>query len=185
MATKENCLTVDKETNIEDWCLFAYRRKLLIGLVISFSYMNGKTLRAREYSRIFAPVASQSSSVNPIGVLCTYFNLEPDGILHKELSQSVYVDITNYKGSILAPVFENNSLRIDELLSNEIKELQGNFYSKEKFHFLIANVKDKIVKEHERSIELEGASGQASTQHKCMCKISCTGRCKCYKKAEP
>lgn len=104
---------------------------MLIGHVLSFSYLNGTTQRAREFSRTFASVdhTSTASNVksNPIGILCTYYRYEDDGTLQQECGKSSYVNLNTYKATIQAPTYKNCTLQISESLLAMIIDLESKY----------------------------------------------------------
>lgn len=62
-----------------------------------------------------------------IGVLCFWFELKANGTLttHKTVEHK-FLSIGNYKGTINAPLYKNESLRLPTCLSKKIFEMQGN-----------------------------------------------------------
>lgn len=115
------------QLTIGEWAVFSIPRddqksdesnSQCIGLVLGFSYLNGKTFKEREFSRISAPIASE----NNIGVLCSFYSVEESGILiavsegkHKFISTDAYV------GTIPKPTYENDCLCILETLLLSLK----------------------------------------------------------------
>lgn len=127
--TSTNCLKINEEVNIGDWCLLTFKKRLIIGLVLSFANMTGTTQRTKEFSRSFASVKPPNTThrENPIGILCTYFQYDSNGQLSEEHQSASYVSLSNYRATIVAPTMENDSLRIsEELLDKIITEFQGN-----------------------------------------------------------
>lgn len=125
--TMDDCLVENDEVHIGEWCIFLNKSKLFIGLVLSFSYMNGKTYRSREYSRSFAPIPSEASD-NPIGALCTHYRWSNDGKLQQESEHPFYSNLENYKATIATPDFEDDNLRISSILLNRIINFNGNCF---------------------------------------------------------
>lgn len=71
-------------------------------------YVNGSTQRAREYSSNFASIDAIASSkgnsqANAVGFLCSYFCFDSNGTLGEEPQTSTYIDVDNYRATILSP----------------------------------------------------------------------------------
>lgn len=107
---------------------------VLVGQVLGFRYLNGTTHRTREYSRSFAFIDTPNSSelnmqTNPIGFLCAYFRYGIDGTLTDECQGSSYINLNSYMATVLAPTFENHSLRLSAILLDRIVSFKGMLYT--------------------------------------------------------
>lgn len=78
--------TVD-EIKIGDWCIFRTMhqenenmipRKYVLGNVLGFRYMNGKTNKEKEYSLDFAPVVHEKN-LRGVEVLASWYNIDMNG----------------------------------------------------------------------------------------------------------
>lgn len=103
---------------------------VLVGLVLGFCYLKGRTQRAKAYSRSFALIVipnslEANSQVNSIGFLCSYFRFADNGTLVEESQNSSYISLENYMATILAPVYEKNLLRLGDALSKRISIFLG------------------------------------------------------------
>lgn len=121
--TNKDCLKVNREIHIGEWCLFVCKSKLLIGLVLGFSRLNGSTYSTREYGRSYAEIPSVDS--NPIGALCSYYDWNSDGELHQAAGHPFYLKIDTYKATIHCPNYESGCLKINDILLSRIKGFQG------------------------------------------------------------
>lgn len=117
--TKDNCLQINQEVFVGDWCLFYFEKRFVIGLILSFSYITGTTYRTREYSRNFASVSSEKK----IGTLCNWYSWTDSGHLYEESKHKYFVNLENYRATILSPTFANNVLFMENTLINKIKSL--------------------------------------------------------------
>lgn len=122
-------LTINEDVFIGDWILLAFKEKFYVGLVLSFSYLNGKTQRAKEFSRNYASVKPPDGKdkVKPLGFLCSYFRYDNDGTLIQECRKPSYISLNSYKATVAAPSFENGSLRVSKTLVERIIVFQGYF----------------------------------------------------------
>lgn len=116
--------SVIQEIFIGDWCLFWFNSELLIGLVLGFSRLHGKTYGAREHSRGYAQTLANDPT-NPIGALCSYYRFNEEGKLSENGDHPFYLSTENYKATIKAPEFTGKCLRINNVLLSRITDLQG------------------------------------------------------------
>lgn len=122
-------MEVRQEIKIGEWCIFTVGKNLLVGQILGFSYINGKTYRTREYSRSFATIQSDTEKV--VGTLCHYYSWNADGGLIDEPNYQFYLDVKNYKATISAPAYERNGLRLEVDLViqiNDFFERRGNYF---------------------------------------------------------
>lgn len=88
-------------------------------MVLGFKYLDGKTFKAREYSKVSAPVLSDSKDV---GVLCGFYTFNADGTLTAlPEDKHNYINILSYIGTIKPPIYENKLLKISKKLVVEIE----------------------------------------------------------------
>lgn len=106
---------------IGDWCLFQEKNKPgLIGLILSFAYMDKATWRATEYSSGYANVSGNKQTV---GVLCTWYSVGSNKKLKREKMETEgYLDIGCYKMTIFNVTKINNSHFISSDAFNKIKK---------------------------------------------------------------
>lgn len=121
-VSPEECLKINEEIYVGDRCLFNLNSKILIGLVLSFNYLNGSTYRAREYSRNFATVSS-STDERPIGVLYGWYSYNITGELC-EVPEVFYCynNIKNYRATILAPILKNGRIILNKNTIDKINQ---------------------------------------------------------------
>lgn len=105
----------------------------MVGLVLGFCYLKGSTQRAREYSSSFALIDATASSkgnsqANPVGFLCSYFCFGTNGTLDEKPQSSTYIDVNNYRATILSPTFENALTRLDDVVMKSITIFLGLYY---------------------------------------------------------
>lgn len=122
-------MKTNEDVFIGDWILFVFKEKFYVGLVLSFSYLNGTTQRTKEFSRQYASVnvPDGNHKANPIGFLCSYFRYDNDGTLIEECRNPSYISLNSYKATLAAPTFENDSIRISKTLLERIISFQGCF----------------------------------------------------------
>ncbi|KAJ6639407.1 hypothetical protein Bhyg_12151, partial [Pseudolycoriella hygida] len=142
-VTSKNCLMVTDCVNVGDWCLLKKGKRILVGLVLGFCYLNGTTQRTKEYSRRYAFISNPNSfeqkstsnpQTNPIGVLCTFFNYAAYGISNGTLVEenSGYLNLNNYLATILAPTYDSNLLQLSAVLTKRIESFEVEIMSREK-----------------------------------------------------
>lgn len=126
--TAENCLKINEEINIGDWCLLINKEQLPIGIVLSFSYLQGTTQRSREFSRSFASIKPPVSDKNlrELGFLCTCFRYDEVGTLYEEFQNSSYLSLSSYKATIFTPTYENGALVKSKNLLKKITDFHAN-----------------------------------------------------------
>lgn len=117
-----NCIRISDEINIGDWCLFEKvdDDKCVIGIVLSFAYINGKTWKSIEYSSTFARVSGNTKS---IGVLCHWFNVDSSGkLVLLEISVHGYIPIEQYRLTIPSPTITEIGLNLSADVYIKIKD---------------------------------------------------------------
>lgn len=98
-----NFAVVCEEIFIGDWGLFKQidGPKCLVGMVLGFGYMEGKTWKSIEYSSNFAKVTGNKK---PIGLLCQWYNVDKNGkLLPINVSVHGYISIDAYKMTLPYP----------------------------------------------------------------------------------
>lgn len=101
---------------------------MMIGLVLEFKYLKGKTFKEKEFSKSSAPVRSVASK--DIGVLCNFFKYNNAGVL-SSITQDVdgdkhtFVNIATYVGTIREPNYANKVLTISPKLLTELAKLSN------------------------------------------------------------
>lgn len=131
-SEKPSILTVDhycvrKELATGDWCIISENdekmgKKLLIGLVLGFTYLDGETFKAREFSKSNASVSSNSN--RGIGVLCSLYTYNACGVLtnvpdHKHK----FISTESYIGTIKSPNYVDKLLKLSDNLVAELDKL--------------------------------------------------------------
>lgn len=83
----------------------------MIGLILSFCYTDGITLKAREFTKSFAEVHSEKV----IGVLGTWYSWNKEGVLQlKKVTKHDFVQIVLYRGTLEQPKYCNKSLTLSK-----------------------------------------------------------------------
>lgn len=114
---------------IGDWCLFIFQKRWLIGVILSFSYMNQKTIRAQEYG--YSSAKTQETGPKSLGVLCNWYewtsggNLKPTYPNKSAQLKHAFVTIDCYKATIASPSFNDKALRLHPLVVVEMTKLKG------------------------------------------------------------
>lgn len=112
------------EIGIGDWCIFEKENRILIGLILSFRYLNGKTFKDQSYGKSTAFV---QSSGKPVGVLGSWYswnaigNLEVESVLQPHKQHS-FLPIGWYRGNIRQPSYENQMITISQALVKKLIE---------------------------------------------------------------
>lgn len=95
----------------------------MIGMIISFSYTEGTTLKARSYTKTFADVSSSKA----IGVLGKWYSWTKDGVLKAKppgRKKHSFLPINCYTATIEKPNYdENASLTLSPAVTQLLKEL--------------------------------------------------------------
>lgn len=95
--------------NIGDWCIFQKDHQVLIGHVLSFSYLDGKSFKEQSFVKSTAPLESKKA----IGVLCNWYYWKDDGQLNEvDVKKHNFNNIQFYLGTIPRPTFHNKFLMI-------------------------------------------------------------------------
>lgn len=117
-ATQE--LVENHEITIGDWCLFEIESSLLVGMLLSFCYRNGKTLKDRAYSKTSANI----TDVIPIGVLATWYSWVADGtLIVQSKSTHSFVSIKNYKGTTPKQSYSGKVLKLNPQILLTLNDL--------------------------------------------------------------
>ena len=107
---------------VGNWCLFhseGKENKYLIGLVLGFAYYKENIWRNIEYSNNYAQIKNNKKSV---GVLCQWYDLCKNKLVLQNISCNGYLDISHYKLSIPAPMYNNNCHYLNDNIYNKIKK---------------------------------------------------------------
>lgn len=121
MANRSRTLNIaeNNEIGTGEWCLFGVDSQLLIGMVLGFCYIDGKTLKARQFTKPFAPVTNKVS----VGVLCMWYSWDTNGNLTQQYSSHSFISIENYRKTIPKPTYVQKQLRIDRTILDKLNEL--------------------------------------------------------------
>lgn len=131
--TKE--FKVNEDLLVGEWCAFygsvgqdesnsedQDNEIVLIGLVLSFAYTNGKTFKEREYSRAFASV--KSAGGRKVGMLCSTYTYDTQGKLWSVPGERhKFTAIGKYIATIKAPTYSCKNLSISKDVLIELRNL--------------------------------------------------------------
>lgn len=142
IATEDSYIVRD-QIFIGDWCIFSeevYKYVLLerdddgqnvqflFGMVLGFTYLDGKTFKQREYSKTFASVTCDAQSQRGVGVLCSFYTCDFDGFLTAlgEVNHK-FINIKYYVGTIKAPDVSDRMVTIstkiiEKLVTSPVSE---------------------------------------------------------------
>jgi len=115
-----SCKTCDDVT-VGEWCLFRQTEKnvILLGLILSFSYLQDKSRKCREFSKEYATVNYESN--REVGVLCSWYSYDNEGNVKPVLVESHgYINLKNYVCTITNG-FKENKLKLHETVLKYIK----------------------------------------------------------------
>lgn len=99
-------LYISSEIGVGDWCIFKICRdnpneydrlkNIIIGRVLCFKYINGKSEKEKQYSLDIAPIQSTSSNKRGIEVLALWKDFKNNSSVEPMLNPSFFVNIENY-----------------------------------------------------------------------------------------
>lgn len=108
-------LSKTNELQIGDWCVFLAEKNnkdvVLLGHLMSFKYIEGRTMKSKQYSWEFAPVVPQNN-VTPRGieVLASWFEIETNtNFFPADKMNSFYININKYIATLVCP-----NIKIDQ-----------------------------------------------------------------------
>lgn len=115
------------EIHIGEWCVFNQgenvKEKIMVGLIVSFCYTDGKTLKTRAFTKTVAEVQSERA----IGILGTWFMLNDEGrLLPKPISKKKkheFIPIRWYRATIEKPTFNDKILHVTANVLEAIKSI--------------------------------------------------------------
>lgn len=124
-------LYISKEIGVGDWCIFkmcgdlggdnsneygqasGQLKKILIGRVLGFKYIKGKSEKEKQYSLDIAPIESNSSNKRGIEVLCSWNEFKNNSTVEALSSPSFFINIENYVAHISSlEAFKNHEFKI-------------------------------------------------------------------------
>lgn len=131
-AHTDSILSLNKsnELQIGDWCVFQTEQNnktvFVLGHLMSFKYIEGRTMKSKQYSWEFAPVTPQSD-VTPRGieVLASWFEIGSNtNFFPVDKMNSFYINIDKYIVTLVC-----NNIKVDQnsgclAFTNEIAVLQ-------------------------------------------------------------
>lgn len=87
-------------SGITGWCMFEMNHKIVVGLVLSFAYLNGKTLTERVYTKSTASIQSRGKPV--MGVLGSWYSWNDQGLLNVDEKNKIHkcIPIEFYRRTI-------------------------------------------------------------------------------------
>lgn len=115
-----NGVVKSDEIHVGEWCVFKHKKSLMIGLIVSFCYTGGTTLKERSFTKTFASI----NSGKEIGVLGSWYSWNKDGVLKaKPLGRKKhdFLSIEFYKGTVEQPIYFNKTLSISKNMLENIK----------------------------------------------------------------
>lgn len=130
---------IQEEVTIGEWCLFHVEEQLMIGLIVGFKYLSGKTNRDTKYSMQFAIVKlPEGARPRGIGVLATWHRLnressnpclffeqneKTDDSSDIETTVNEFLDIRDYIGTVEKPSFSNEGLKLKNFQISAVLEI--------------------------------------------------------------
>lgn len=101
------------------------KSEIVIGMVLGFTYMVGRTYKDRQYSGTYAYTESTNENKKPIGILCSWYQNCNALITPLTNLQNTYISISRYKGTIpINNIMVNeNKLLLSEVVVRELKAL--------------------------------------------------------------
>lgn len=115
------------EIKIGDWCVFRdthqhIPRTFLLGNVLGFRYINGKTNKEKQYSLDFAPVVHETN-LRGVEVLASWYNIDING---KVMSHAVccFTNIDQYVANLIETAIEKHKNGLIYLSEKNIMDIQ-------------------------------------------------------------
>lgn len=117
----EFSLNIKTEIQLGNWCLFQLQMiernadneaNFVIGQVLSFKYVKGKSRKEKEYTWEFVPVSPDPNTNNARGIeiLASWFEVKSDDTLHPiNTANCFYINIKNYIATLSCPPVKPNS----------------------------------------------------------------------------
>lgn len=104
------CLIENEQIKIGDWCIFNHNiqndplteSQMVLGNILAFQYINGKSHSQKRYTWDFAPTVFEEDDERKergIEVLATWFEIDMDGNV-SNTSDSFYINIESYKATV-------------------------------------------------------------------------------------
>lgn len=117
------------EIKIGDWCIFRKENndsiKLMLGCILSFRYMNGRTKKSKQYSLDFAPV-KHTSNDRGVEVLAMWYEVSENlEILSKKTQTEFYFNIDRYIATVSNHIIKcsmNGQIHFEKDISVVIKK---------------------------------------------------------------
>lgn len=113
------------EIKVGEWCLFykdeARYQNIIVGNILSFKYLTGKTEKQKQYSLDIAPVETSTQNPRGISVLGLWYSLHEDFTLQTISNPCFFININNYVATVKAP--EIDSTKTKKLIGN-VNELK-------------------------------------------------------------
>lgn len=115
------------EISIGEWCIIEHDNKIMVGLILSFAYMKGKTFKERQFSKSTALV---QPSAKPIGLLGSWYSWNKEGELQScefdhTTQKHEFLPIKCYRGSMCRPSYDKKFLKISLELMVALNAMQN------------------------------------------------------------
>lgn len=122
-------LQVLKEISVGQWCLFGLnieRKNIIIGNVLGFRYVSGRTQKERQFSLDTAPVSHDGSNERGLEVLALWYQLKEDFFMESLSAPSFFNNIDNYLATVEPPscVLIETTKKKSYKLSGNIDEIK-------------------------------------------------------------
>lgn len=116
------CLIENDQIKIGDWCIFKcedethIKTQLVLGNILSFQYIKGKTQREKSYTWDYAPTTFEANNDNNergIKVLATWYSIDSNGnVFGMSSNNSFYINIDFYKVTLSNSPIINGQLSL-------------------------------------------------------------------------
>lgn len=136
VTKKDRSISKMEEIQINDWCIFnnhminsqSNKNGLMLGSILSFKYINGKTNKEKQYTLDFAPIFHENENTSRgLEVLARWYNVNSNGAISTFKSNScLYVNIDFYFATLSKQTIytdQNKQIHFTEKCLCDIKKV--------------------------------------------------------------
>lgn len=132
VSPQNQVLNLADEIQIGDWCIFENHlevttngKNFILGNILSFKYVNGRTEKDKQYSLDFVPV-HHNSNIRGVEVLSAWYEIEGTGKVNIN-NNCFYVNIDHYIATISRGAFQTNQFKQISLSQKSLNGFRREF----------------------------------------------------------